>query len=138
MIEVEVRGWLSEVQAAELEAFLKVNGQHLRSQDRELILLKDGYPGYDVESLKRQTDIRFKKTRLRPAGSAATAGRAKAHVEIVVKTQASEGNVGRYEYTYPVAVDSIDALIPLARAFGATKGLWMCRDAEIYELDGIE
>lgn len=124
MIEVEVRGWLSEQQAKELEACLKAHGRHLRSQDRELILLKDGYLGYDQDTAKHHTEIRFRKTN----GS----------VEIVAKVRASEGNLARHEYIYPVAVDSIDTLIPLARAFGAHKALWMRRDAEIYEADGIE
>ncbi len=124
MIEVEVRGWLTEVQAKELETYLKQHGNHVRSQDRELILLKDGYPGYDLDVEKRATDIRFKNTN--------------GKIEIVVKERASNGNIARHEYEYPVAVDSIEALIPLARAFGATKALWMRRDAEIYEHDGIE
>lgn len=136
MIEVEVRGWLSEQQAKVLEVYLQSHGRHLQTQDREMILLKDGYPGYDIDFEKRTNDIRFKKTLLRPAG--ATDGQAKSIIEIVVKERASDGNVARHEYTYPVAVDSIEALIPLARAFGATKALWMRRDAEIYELDGIE
>jgi len=125
MIEVEIRGQLTKTESEALKSDLARDGKHVRSQDREVVLFRDGYAGYHPDMGQRDMDIRVRITN----------GRA----EIVVKRGTGNGNVGRHELIIPVTVDSLDPLVELGKSFGVTKGLWMRRVAEVYETpDGIE
>ncbi|MBI4032605.1 CYTH domain-containing protein [Candidatus Berkelbacteria bacterium] len=123
MIEVEIRGELTEGQAEALKERLSCEGKHLRRQDREMILLR-GYPGYDKDPTRREADIRIRKTN--------------GKTEIMFKRKAGDGNVGRREVSLPIDGDGFAAAKTVVAGFGCTEGLWMHRISEIYACDGIE
>ena len=124
MIEVEIRGPLTESEAVALKEQFSTSGKHLGTKEREMILLRGGYPGFDTDPTKRATDIRLKRTN--------------GKVEVVVKHKLSDGNVGRSELIIPLTNDDLGSAKKLAVAFGANKGLWMRRVINVYVVDGIE
>ena len=121
MIEVEIRGPLTKEEAQKFDEFLRAHGEHVESQDREMILLFD-YPGYADDPNKREVDIRLRTTN----GS----------TEIMVKRKLHEHNAGRREYS--IAVSSMDEAKLLAKAFGCSRGLWMYRKKNVYRYNEIE
>ena len=121
MIEVEIRGPLTKEEAQKFKEFLRLNGAHIESQDREMILLFD-YPGYADDPNKREVDIRLRCTN----------GKS----EIMVKKKLHAHNAGRSEYSVPVA--SMDEAKILASAFGCSRGLWMHRKKDVYRVNGTE
>ena len=132
MIEVEIRAELSQEQFAKLLSFMRANGTHTKSQNREMILLR-GYPGYSEDPTKRETDVRIKNTN--------------GHCEFVVKRKASTGNHGRTEFVLRVGdAPQQDAdgkatfakLKEVVRALGYSHGLWMHRITEAFQYKDIE
>ncbi|MBI4022550.1 CYTH domain-containing protein [Candidatus Berkelbacteria bacterium] len=123
MVEVEIRGELTKEQSEELKQLLSQRGKHIRTQDREMILLRD-YPGYDKDPTRRHADIRIRRTN--------------GQSEIMLKYKAGEGNVGRHEISLPLEGDSFEQAKAIAAGFGCTHGLWVHRISEIYEHSGIE
>lgn len=123
MIEVEIRGPLTLGQASDFKARLARDGRHLRHQDREMILLRD-YPGYSKDPTERILDIRLRRT------NGAT--------EIMVKRQASKGNVARYELSLPIAGDHFGTAKRVLAELGFATGLWMHRVSDVYEYQGVE
>lgn len=121
MIEVEIRGPLTREEAQKFSEFLRQNGTHVESQDREMILLFD-YPGYADDPNKREVDIRLRTTN----------GKS----EVMVKRKLHENNAGRSEYS--IAIASMDDAKALAKAFGCGRGLWMHRKKEVFKLDETE
>lgn len=123
MIEVEIRAELSKEQFEKLLAFMRAHGTHTKSQDREMILLRN-YPGYSEDPTKREADIRIKNTN--------------GKCEIVLKRKASAGNRGRSEIIVGLTDDSLDNIKEVMKQFGCTSGLWMHRKTEAFEYHGIE
>jgi len=123
MLEVEIRGRLSDKELQELESFLRQHGTHVESHDREMILLR-GYPGYSEDFITREVDIRLKNTN--------------GKCEIVLKKQASKGNEGRSELSLSLNEDSLDIAKEIAKAFGCKNGILMHRSKDIYKYNGIE
>ena len=121
MIEVEIRGPLTPEEAQKFKEFLRQHGEHLESQDREMILLFD-YPGYADDPNKREVDIRLRTTN----------GKS----EIMVKRKLHEHNAGRSEFSVPVA--SMEEAKMLAKAFGCSRGLWMHRKKDVFRHGGTE
>jgi predicted adenylyl cyclase CyaB len=123
MIEVEIRGKLDEGEYEKLQEFLRQNGKHIESHDREMYLLYD-YPGYDPDPLKREVDIRLRNTDGR--------------CEIMLKQKASEHNFGRKEISLKIADTNLEKAKEIVKAFGCKKALLIHRIKEIYEYRGIE
>lgn len=123
MIEVEVRGRLTDSEYDRVRKHLKENGELVEVQDREMILLR-GYPGYSKDPTARDTDIRLRTTN----GTS----------EIMVKHKTSEHNVARKEVS--LSLNSDDLTIPkeVLKALGFSEGIWMHRKKEVYALEGIE
>jgi hypothetical protein len=122
MIEVEIRGSLTKEGAQKLTEFLRANGEHVESQNREMILLYD-YPGYHDDPNKREVDIRLRDTN--------------GKVEVMIKRKLHEHNVGRHELSIPIAGTLEDAK-QLAKAFGCARGLWMHRTKQVFRYKDIE
>lgn len=122
-IEVEIRGSLTKEKYNQLEAFLKNKGSFVESHDREMILLH-GYPGFDMNPLKRLVDIRLRNTN--------------GQCEIMIKRTASENNIGRTELSIQPVDNDWENLKELARSFGVAKGTLIHRKKEIYVYKDIE
>jgi len=132
MIEVEIRGELTEAQWDSLRAFLDKEGTPEKEQERDMILLRD-YPGYHHNPTKRETDMRIKVTN--------------GLCEFVLKKNAADGNRGRTEIILPVgekaasndeAKETFAKLREIVRAFGCRNGLWMHRVTFTYRYHNIE
>ncbi len=121
MIEVEIRGPLTKEEAQKFSDFLRQHGEHVESQDREMILLFD-YPGYADDPNLREVDIRLRSTN----GSS----------EIMIKHKLHEHNAGRSERS--VKIESMEEGKMLAKAFGCSRGLWMHRKKEVFRHGDIE
>ncbi|MEK7136582.1 MAG: CYTH domain-containing protein [Patescibacteria group bacterium] len=124
MIEVEIRGELTKEEFDRLKKFMADKGEHVESHEREMILLTDGYPGYDVDPLKRATDIRLRKTNDK--------------CEIMVKHKVSANNNSRQEISLPLAVADLTKGKEVMKALGCTTGVWMHRLKDIYRYHDIE
>lgn len=123
MIEIELRGRLSDSEFERITALLKKEGELVESQDREMILLR-GYPGYSDDPIVRDTDIRLRNTN--------------GKCEIMVKHKASEGNISRHEISLKLQDTSLDTVKEVVKAFGYGEGLWMHRKKDIYRYRDIE
>lgn len=123
MIEVEIRGPLTEEGAQKLSEFLRQNGDHVESHTREMIRLYD-YPGFDEDTLKREVDIRLRDT--------------DGKCEIMVKKKMSENNVGRSELSLKLRDTNLDTAKAVLKALGYSKGLWMHRKKDVYRYADIE
>ncbi len=123
MIEVEIRGQLDEAGYTALKDVLVQFGTHVEDQKREMILLY-GYPGFDINPLKRKVDIRLRNTN--------------GKCEVMVKQGESEFNTARKEISIPSADNDWQKLIEMVKAFGITKGLWMRREKEVFMMNNVE
>lgn len=123
MIEVEVRGELTKEQYEALKRLLTERGKHVRTQDREMILLR-GYPGYSKDPTVRDRDIRIRKTN--------------GQCEFMLKYKVGGKTLARREVSLPLQGDVFEAAKEIAVGFGATTGIWMHRISEVYECDGVE
>ncbi len=123
MIEVEVRGQLTQEEFEHLKAFLTINGILVESHSREMIRLYD-YPGFDEDSNKREVDIRLRNTN--------------GDCEIMVKRKAAENNVARHELSLKLRDTDLDTAKAVIKALGYEKGLWMHRIKDIFSYHGIE
>ncbi len=122
MIEVEIRGELTEKEFGELNNFLSEKGKLLEVQDREMILLRDT-PGYNEDPTLRDIDIRIRRTN--------------GDTEIMVKEKKSDGNVSRSENSFKLGNIEIEDAKKFVKYFGSQKGQWMHRKKKVYEYDGI-
>lgn len=123
MIEVEIRGQLNEKSYTTLRDILMQFGVHIEDQKREMILLY-GYPGFDVDPLKRKVDIRLRNTN--------------GNCEVMIKHTESEFNIARKEVSIPSGDNDWQKMINMVKAFGITKGLWMRREKEVFMFNNIE
>lgn len=123
MIEVEVRGKMSETQYLETKKFLDGNAEHIESHDREMYLLFD-YPGYDENPLTRELDIRLRNT--------------DGECEIMVKRKASDNNVARHEVSLGLKDNTLDTAKEVLKSLGCTTGLKMHRSKDVYKYHDIE
>lgn len=123
MIEMELRGRLSDQEFDRLTSFLQKEGELLESQDREMILLR-GYPGYSHDPIVRDTDIRLRNTN--------------GNCEIMVKRKVTDGNVSRHETSLKLKDSTLDTVKNVIKAFGFNEGLWMHRKKDIYRYHDIE
>lgn len=127
MIEVEIRGKLTEEEFLDLKERIAEKGSFVEHHEREMILLYD-YPGYDIDPIARNTDIRLRKTN--------------GQVEIMLKRKASDHNVGREEVSLPLGNDSIlgswEKGKQILKGLGFGNGLWMARTKDIYRIGDTE
>jgi adenylate cyclase class IV len=123
MIEIEIRGRLTKEKFLELKDFFNINGKHIESHDREMILLKD-YVGYSKNLTERELDIRLRNTN--------------GKCEIMIKRKSDSDNTSRKEISIELADATLDGAKELAKAFGCTKGVWMHRKKDIFEYKNIE
>ena len=123
MIEVEIRGRLTEKQAGDMKRLLRKNGKHLDTHTREMILLR-GYKGYADNPTIRKVDIRLRNTDGR--------------CEIVLKRKASDNNAGREEIILKLQEKNLNTAKEIAKAFGSSKGLWMHRKKDVFQYRGVE
>jgi adenylate cyclase class IV len=123
VIEVEIRGQLTENEHQKLKAFMAQHGRHTDSHEREMYLLFD-YPGYDPDPTLREVDIRLRNTN--------------GFCEIMVKRRAGDGNAARHELSLPLQVKDLTTAKEVLRALGCTKGIKMQRTKDVYEYSGIE
>lgn len=121
MIEVEIRGVLTEEEFHGLNKRLLEEGELVEEHEREMILLR-GYPGYSKDPVARETDVRIRNTN----------GKA----ELMVKHKKSDHNVGRSELSLPL--HDYEAGKEALKALGFSSGLWMHRKKTIYRVNGIE
>ncbi len=121
MIEVEIRGELSEEKFVELNNYFSENGKLLETQDREMILLRD-MPGYSEDPTQRKVDIRIRKTN--------------GDTEIMIKEMKSENNVARSEKSFQLGQISLEEAKEFVKFFGSQKGQWMHRKKKVYEYGG--
>ncbi|HEX5774655.1 MAG TPA: hypothetical protein VFY28_01695 [Candidatus Paceibacterota bacterium] len=123
MIEVEIRGRLTDTAAEELGAFLEREGTLVEVQDREMILLR-GYPGYAHDPNMRDMDIRLRNTN--------------GKCEIMVKRKTSEHNVARHEVSLPLGCPNLDLAKEVVKSLGYDQGIWMHRQKKVYQYRNIE
>lgn len=123
MIEVEVRGRLTEEQYESLKQELAEKGEHTGHLEREMILLTD-YPGYDKSSLDRHMDIRLRTT----SGTS----------EVMVKRRAGENNSGREEISLGLKDADLTTARRVFSALGFKTGVRMVRTMDQYAYDDTE
>jgi predicted adenylyl cyclase CyaB len=123
MIEVEIRGRLSDEERERLTNFLSEHGTLVEEQDREMILLYD-YPGYSKDPIKRDTDIRLRQTN--------------GTCEIMVKHKSGDHNVARHEIALPIGGSDLGVAKQVMKALGFSKGLWMHRQKHVYAYNKVE
>jgi predicted adenylyl cyclase CyaB len=121
MIEVEVRGRLTEEEYNELNGFLKEHGEFVEHQDREMILLRD-YPGYSPDFVGRDTDIRLRNTN--------------GNCEIMLKRKVS--GLARNEISLKLQDSNLDSAKEIMKALGCTTGIWMHRIKDVYNYRAVE
>lgn len=119
-IEVEIRGNLSRGDYDRVKAFLDEHGKHMKSQEREMFLLRD-YPGYSRDFVGREVDIRLRNTN----GSC----------EIMLKKRV--GNA-REETQLKLHDGDLENAKKIVKALGCTETVWMHRLTEAYDHHGIE
>ncbi len=123
MIEVEVRGKLTDESYKNLKSLLEQKGSFKGKHQREMYLLSD-YPGFDHDPTKRKVDIRLRNT--------------DGFCEIMVKFSASEGNRARREVSLALKDNTLKTAKEVLKALGCSKGLKMVREKEIYDCEGVE
>jgi predicted adenylyl cyclase CyaB len=123
MIEVEVRGRLTQEQYENLKTTLAEKGEAIRHLEREMILLLD-YPGYDQSSLHREMDIRLRNT--------------SGECEIMVKRKAGDNNVGREEISLGLQGTDLITARRVFSALGFRRGVRMVRSMDQYSYGGAE
>lgn len=123
MIEVEIRGRLNDEQFDKLTAFLKMEGELVQEQDREMILLR-GYPGYSKDPTARDVDVRLRNTN--------------GKCEIMVKHKSGDHNVARKEMSLPLACPDLQSAKEMVAALGYRDGIWMHRKKQVYRYNNIE
>lgn len=123
MIEVEIRGRLSDDDFHRITEFLRDNGELLEKQDREMILLR-GYPGYSKDPTVRDVDIRLRNTN--------------GFCEIMVKKKSSEHNVARQETSLALQDTDLRKVKSVMKAFGFSSGIWMHRKKDVYRYNNAE
>ncbi len=121
MIEVEVRGRLTEAEFNKLEKFLKENGGFVRHQDREMILLTN-YAGYADDFVGRDIDIRLRDTN--------------GECEIMLKEKVS--NSARNEISLKLKDGNLDNAKTVVKALGCKQGIWMKRVSNVYKYKDAE
>lgn len=119
-IEVEIRGRLDDAGYVRIKGFLDEHGKHVKSQEREMILLC-GYPGYTKDFVGRSVDIRLRNTN--------------GLCEIMLKRKVENA---REEVQLKLHDTDLEAAKKIAKAFGCSNGIWMHRLSEVYEYKGIE
>ncbi len=123
MLEVEIRGKLSEKEFRTLKRRLAKEGKHVESHTREMIRLYD-YPGFAEDTLKREVDIRLRDT--------------DGDCEIMVKRKAAENNLARHELSLKLRDKNLENAKQIVKALGYSRGLWMHRKKDVYKLRGVE
>lgn len=123
MIEVEIRGPLTDEGRRELTELLEAEGELTEVQDRQMILLR-GYPGYDKDPNAREVDVRLRDTN----GSC----------EIMVKRKTSDHNVARHEASLPLGCTDLESAKKAVKALGYSEGIWMHRKKRVYRYRDIE
>lgn len=123
MIEVEIRGTLTDEEYETLSSFLKKEGELVESQEREMILLR-GYDGYSPNPNERDVDIRLRNTN--------------GVCEIMVKRKTSDHNVARHEASLPLGCTDLEPAKEAMKALGYSEGLWMHRKKDVYRYKNIE
>ena len=123
MTEVEIRGPLTEEKYEELKDFLSKNGEVVKSYEREMYLLR-GYPGYDLNPMAREADIRLRRTN--------------DDCEIMLKRKKLDGNRGREEVSLKLADNNLGNAKKILKALGFEGGLKMHRFAEVFNYKNIE
>lgn len=120
-IEVEIRGRLDDAGYERVKAFLDEHGTHLKSQEREMILLRD-YRGFSKDAfVGRPVDIRLRNTN--------------GACEIMLKRKVENA---REEVQLKLQDTDLDKAKIVMRALGCTTGNWMHRLSEVYEYKNIE
>ena len=117
MLEVEIRGRLTEADFSRLQNFFEKEGEHIESHTREMIRLYD-YPGFAEDSIKREVDIRLRNTDGR--------------CEIMVKRKASDDSMARHESSLKLQDTDLESAKQTLKALGYAKGLWMHRKKQVY------
>ncbi|TSC86447.1 MAG: hypothetical protein G01um10148_433 [Parcubacteria group bacterium Gr01-1014_8] len=123
MIEIELRGRLTNTQALRLRALLRKHGKHLETHNRVQILLFD-YPGYHANPTKRKVDVRLRDT--------------DGQCEIMVKKKVSTHNTAREEISLKLAGTNLSAVKQVVKILGFSRGLEMHRKKEVYIYKGVE
>jgi len=123
MIEVEIRGKLSEESYKRLKGQLSQSGEFRGSSRREMYLLRD-YPGYDNDPTSREVDLRLRNT--------------DGFCEIMLKYKADAGNHGRREVSLGLSENTLDKAREVVKALGCKHGLKMIRERETFILGGVE
>lgn len=123
MIEVEIRGRLTQSEYEKLKTFLAEKGKFLKHLEREMILLKD-YPGYKSNLVDRDIDIRLRNT--------------SGECEIMVKRKAADNNLGREEISLKLQDKNLATVRKVMTHLGLKKGKLMQRTMDVYEYKDIE
>lgn len=123
MIQVEIRGKLTETEREKLASFLEEKGTLLQDQDRQMILLR-GYEGFSENSIVREVDIRLRDTN----GSC----------EIMVKRKTADHNVARSEVSLGLKCNDLEEAKQTLKALGYSSGLWMHRKKKVYSYNDVE
>jgi len=123
MIEVEIRGRLTDSEYDALNSFLQKEGVYLGREEREMFLLYD-YPGYNEDPTTRDVDIRLRSTN--------------GNCEIMVKHKAHGRNVGRKEVSLKLKDSNLDNAKAIVKALGFKKAIKMNRTKELFKYNGIE
>lgn len=123
MIEVEIRGPLTEAEYEKLKGRLEEKGKLKERYRRELLMLID-FPGFVMDPNLRQVDIRLRNT--------------DGFCEVMIKNKLSEGNTARRELSVALQDNTLDKARAMARAFGCKKAIRMIRQKDIYEYEGMQ
>ncbi|MCL5436021.1 MAG: CYTH domain-containing protein [Patescibacteria group bacterium] len=123
MIEVEIRGRLTEEIYERLKAQLSSKGESRGKSTREMYLLRD-YPGYDKDPTAREVDLRLRNT--------------DGFCEIMLKYKADSGNHGRREVSLALSENTLDHAKEIVKAMGCKHGLKMLREREEFVVEGVE
>src|SRR3989338_6593576 len=110
MIEVEIRGRLTEPECEKLKAALAEKGKFLKHLEREMILLKD-YPGYKGNLVDRDVDIRLRNT--------------SGECEIMVKLKVGDNNLGREEILLKLQDNDLATVRKVMTCLGIKRGKLM-------------
>jgi len=123
MVEIEIRGRLTQEEFKNANSFFTEHGVLKEIQDREMILLQDT-PGYDSDPTKREIDIRLRRTN--------------GKTEIMIKRKMSDNNVARTENSFNLGEILLEDAKELVKHFGSKKGQWMHRRKSIYDYKKVE
>lgn len=123
MIEVEIRGRLSEETYKKLKGQLLTKGEFRGASTREMYLLRD-YPGYNKDPNAREVDLRLRNT--------------DGFCEIMLKRKADSGNHARQEVSLALSENSLDHAKEIVKTLGCKYGLKMIRQRETFILDSVE